>query len=418
MTTIKLNRRTFLTSAAAATAVAATGFSTTHAQEAAKTVNVVGWNSPEWKALLEECGKTLGITVNYDSLPASWSDVMQKVTLWGQSGFDGVDVLFADDLIGGLWGMNGWADDLSGLTSYSSKTDDWVDNIVNLNNAVGGAYRMFFMLDAEPFYYNKKLVPTAPGTWEEMVSAAQGITKGDVWGWRPLGGGGHAFNTVLLMLNQAGADLENLNDPGTLTALQYMYDWVQTYKITPPSTVNEDAGTVEGLAAAGKAGMWWSYGGALSGIPKIDQAVVTADDIAVARWPKGPASDVGLVHGWGFLSPKAASNKAAGQELINYMGTPEIARRITMMTKVAPPLKSLIADAEIVKEIPLLSANGGWENTIRGAKFREPIVNHRQVTQLWNMIDKLGGYILSGEKNPQESQAWAVSEYQTIKDES
>jgi len=415
--TIGLSRRSFLASAAATGAALSLGIRTTAAQEAAKTVNVVGWNSPEHQQILLDAGKELGLTVKYDVLPAAWNDVMQKITLWGQSGYDGVDVLFADDLIGGLWGMNGWADDLSTLDVSSKVQSDLVDNIAALNSAAGGIYRQFFLLDAEPFYYNKKLVPTAPKTWEEMTSVAQSVTTGDVWGWRPLGGNGHAFNTVLLMLNQAGADLESLSDPGTLAALQYMYDWVQTSKITPPSTVNEDNTTVEALAAAGKAAMWWSYGGSLNNVPTIDGSTLSVDDIGVARYPAGPASDIGLVHGWGFLSPKASANKAAAHELLNYLGQPEQVRKITLAGGAPPPLKSLLADPEIQAKVPLIMANGGWENTIRGAKFREPIVNHRQVTQLWTMIDKLGAYILSGQKNPADAQAWATSEYQTIKDE-
>src|SRR5690606_12078868 len=148
--------------------------------------------------------------------------------------------------------------DLSGL---DIDTDDLVDNIKDLNNAAGGVYRLFFTLGAEPFMYNKDLVPNAPTTWEELVSTAQAATQGDVWGWRPLGGNGHAFNTVLLMLNQAGADLETLSDPATLTALQFMADWVQTQKITPSSTVSEDNAAVEAIAAAGNAAMWWTYDG-------------------------------------------------------------------------------------------------------------------------------------------------------------
>lgn len=415
--TIGLSRRSFLKSAAATSAALSLGIRTTAAQEAARTVNVVGWNSPDHQEILLSAGKELGITVKYDVLPAAWNDVMQKITLWGQSGYDGVDILFADDLIGGLWGMNGWADDLSTLDVSSKVQGDLVDNIAALNTAAGGIYRQFFLLDAEPFYYNKKLVPTAPKTWEEMTSVAQGVTTGDVWGWRPLGGNGHAFNTVLLMLNQAGADLESLGDPGTLAALQYMYDWVQTSKITPPSTVNEDNTTVEALASAGKAAMWWSYGGSLKNVPTIDGSTLTIDDIGVARYPAGPASDIGLVHGWGFLSPKASANKAAAHELLNYLGQPEQVRNLVLKTSAPPPLKSLLADPEIQAKVPLIMANGGWENTIRGAKFREPIVNHRQVTQLWTMIDKLGAYILSGQKNPADAQAWAMSEYQTIKDE-
>lgn len=415
--TIGLSRRSFLKSAAATSAALSLSIRTTAAQEAARTVNVVGWNSPDHQEILLSAGKELGITVKYDVLPAAWNDVMQKITLWGQSGYDGVDILFADDLIGGLWGMNGWADDLSTLDVSSKVQGDLVDNIAALNTAAGGIYRQFFLLDAEPFYYNKKLVPTAPKTWEEMTSVAQGVTTGDVWGWRPLGGNGHAFNTVLLMLNQAGADLESLGDPGTLAALQYMYDWVQTSKITPPSTVNEDNTTVEALAAAGKAAMWWSYGGSLKNVPTIDGSTLTIDDIGVARYPAGPASDIGLVHGWGFLSPKASANKAAAHELLNYLGQPEQVRNLVLKTSAPPPLKSLLADPEIQAKVPLIMANGGWENTIRGAKFREPIVNHRQVTQLWTMIDKLGAYILSGQKTPTDAQAWAMSEYQTIKDE-
>lgn len=415
--TTALSRRAFLQGTALGTAALAMSPLTTAAQDAAKTVNVVGWNSPAHQEILINAGKAVGINVNYDVLPAAWNDVMQKITLWGQSGFDGVDILFADDLITGLWGMNGWADDLSGLDVTSKTQDDLVDNIKNLNTAVGGVYRQFFLLDAEPFYYNKKLVPTAPKTWEEMTSVAQGLTKGDVWGWRPLGGNGHAFNTVLLMLNQAGADLESLSDPGTLAALQYMYDWVQTSKITPPSTVNEDNGVVEALAAAGKAAMWWSYGGTLTNVPTIDGSTLTVDDIGVARYPAGPASDIGLVHGWGFLSPKASANKTAAHELLNYLGQPEVIRDIILKTSAPPPLKSLLTDPEIQAKVPLIMANGGWENTIAGAKFREPIVNHKQVTQLWQMIDKLGSFILSGEKNPADAQAWAAAEYQTIKDE-
>ncbi|MBN9362887.1 MULTISPECIES: substrate-binding domain-containing protein [unclassified Devosia] len=415
--TIGLSRRSFLKSAAATGAALSLGVRTTAAQEAARTVNVVGWNSPDHQEILLNAGKELGITVKYDVLPAAWNDVMQKITLWGQSGYDGVDILFADDLIGGLWGMNGWADDLSGLDVSSKVQGDLVDNIAALNSAAGGIYRQFFLLDAEPFYYNKKLVPTAPKTWDEMTTVAQSVTGGDVWGWRPLGGNGHAFNTVLLMLNQAGADLESLSDPETLAALQYMYDWVQTSKITPPSTVNEDNTTVEALAAAGKAAMWWSYGGSLKNVPSIDGSTLSIDDIGVARYPAGPASDIGLVHGWGFLSPKASANKAAAHELLNYLGQPEQVRNLVLKTNAPPPLKSLLADPEIQAKVPLIMANGGWENTIRGAKFREPIVNHRQVTQLWTMIDKLGAYILSGQKSPADAQAWAMSEYQTIKDE-
>jgi hypothetical protein len=52
---------------------------------------------------------------------------------------------------------------------------------------------------------------------------------------------------------------------------------------------------------------------------------------------------------------------------------------------------------------------------IAGAKFREPIISSPQVTQLWSMFDKLGSYILSGQRTPEDAQRWAADEYSLIK---
>jgi ABC-type glycerol-3-phosphate transport system substrate-binding protein len=365
--------------------------------------------------IFKRAGKEAGVAINYDVLPSKWDDVMQKITLWGQTSYSGIDIMFADDLIGGLWGMNGWAEDLSGTDAWTKNSSDIVDNITVLNNAVGGVYRIFFTMGIEPFLFNKTMVPAAPATWGDMVAAGKSATRDGVWGFRPLGGEGHAFNTVLLMLNQAGADLATLNDPATLTALQYMYDWVKKDKITPGSTVSEDNAAVEALAASGKAAMWWTYDGGVNNILNLDHTVVKRVNLGVARWPKGPASDIGLAHGWGFLLSKFSEKKDAAKELLSWLSSKDIIREIGLAQTAAPPYRSLFNDPQLVKALPMLTAGPGWTEMIRGAKFREPLVNNPQVTQLWSMFDNLGSYILSGEKSPQESQAWAVEEYKSIR---
>ena len=94
----------------------------------------------------------------------------------------------------------------------------------------------------------------APATWDDFVAAGQAATDQEAgeWGWRPLGGQGHAFNTMLMALHHSGADLESLNDDATRAALQWMYDWVNNYEITPPSTINEGWTEVIGLMARGQ----------------------------------------------------------------------------------------------------------------------------------------------------------------------
>ncbi len=410
-----ITRRRFLTTTAIGTAsmlAAPSVFS-----QETREISLIGWNSEKLKEIFSRTEAEIGVKVNYDVLPAKWSDVMQKITLWGQTGYSGVDVLFADDLIGGLWGMNGWAEDLSGSRAWAANEADIVDNIHDLNTAAGGVYRMFYTLGLEPFMYNRTLVPNPPSTWDELVEIGKKTTDAanGVWGWRPLGGEGHAFNTVLLMLNQAGADVYSLKDDATRQALQFMYDWVQTYKITPPSVVGEDNTVVQALAGTGKAGMWWTYDSGTNEILNVQNGTLKLDTLGAARWPKGPASDIGLVHGWGLMLSRYSKKKEAAKDVIEWMAQPSILKEMGVAQNMAPPYKSLFGDADLRKAMPILTAGPGWEELLRGAKFREPIVSSPQVTQLWSMYDQLGSYILSGQYDAEQAQAWAVKEYDSIR---
>lgn len=422
----KLSRRAFLRTAAFASLVPALaacgaqapapGTNGAPGTVATRELSMIGWSNPAIPELLGQFEKDTSIKVKYDVFPTKWDDVMQKFTLWGQTGYSGIDVMFADDLIGGMWSLNGWAEDLSKLDAYTKHKDDLVEGITTLNTAINGVYRAFFMLDLMPFFYNKDMVSKPPTTWNELVSVGQQVTKADagVWGWRPTNGEGHAFNTVLMMLNQSGANLNMLDDPATLEALTFMEEWVQVQKITPASTVSEDNTIVESLAASNKAGMWWTYGGGYGNALKIDKTTLTPQNLMYARFPKGPASDVGLVHGWGLMIPKASKQKEMASELVNWWARPELIRDLDVKL-FQPPYKSLFQDKQLVEQLPILTASVGWEEILRGAKFREPIVTSPQVTQIWNMFQNLGKYVFSGQKSPAQAQQWVVGEYKTIK---
>jgi len=121
----RVSRRHFLKLAAVG---AAAGLATPRITAAAESrqVNVIGSNSEALKSIFARAEKEIGVKVNYDVLPAKWDDVMQKITLWGQTRNSDIDVLFADDLISGLWGMNGWSEDLSGLDAWTKHSSDVV----------------------------------------------------------------------------------------------------------------------------------------------------------------------------------------------------------------------------------------------------------------------------------------------------
>ena len=411
-----ISRRSFLKGAGAAGAsIAFSGFPNIIRADNHE-INIIGWGSDWFDPLFEAATEETGIKINRESLPARWSDVMQKFTLWGQTGYSHVDIMMTDDLLAGMYGMNGWALDLSDLKAYTDNVDDITDSVHALNSAMGGVYRLFYFMGATPFFRNSDLVAEAPATWEDFITAGLSATdqEAGVWGWRPLGGQGHAFNTMLMALHHSGADLETLSDDATRAALQWMYDWVNDYEITPPSTINEGWNEVIGLMAGGKAGMCWGYEGMYGNVTTTVDTVVTEDNFKLSRFPMGPANDNLLLHGWGYSIPSASTKTEQAREVLEFLGHRDQLRFVALQN-VVPGLKSFFTDDEIVDKIPVLAVDPGWAELTRGAQFRYPIVNHRQVAQLWSMFDQLGEMILSGERNVDEAFQWAQDEYTIIR---
>ncbi len=379
-------------------------------------INIFGWASPWFDPLFEACKEATGITIHLQGLPARWSDTMQKVSLWGQSGYSYFDVMMMDDITVGLYGTNGWALDLSDLDAYTDNVDDIVDSVHELDNRVGGVFRLLYFFGAAPFFYNTDLVPERPTNWDEFLTAAQAATdkEAGVWGWRPMGGQGIAFQTVLQALHHTGADLETLNDDATRTALQWMYDWVHTYEITPPSTINEGYGELIGLTAAGKAGMLWQYEETYNQVLNTVDSVMTADNYKWGRFPMGPANDNLLSHGWGYAIPKAATKIDQAKEVVNFLAQADNLRYVALQG-LPPPLKSLTTEDEVVAALPVLGGEPSWEELLEGAVFRYPIVDHKQAVQIWSMLDQLGEMVLSGERTVDEAFQWLQDEYAIIK---
>ena len=417
MDTVKnISRRTFLKGAGAVAASSLLPHFPNIVRAENHEINVIGWGGETFETLAEEAKEATGITLNMEGLPARWSDVMQKFTLWGQTGYSHIDIMMTDDLLAGMYGMNGWALDLSDLNCYNDNVDDITDSVKVLDSAMGGVYRIFYFTGATPFFRNADLVPDAPATWDDFVAAGLASTDQDagVWGWRPLGGQGHAFNTMLMALHHSGADLDELNDDATRAALQWMYDWVNDYQITPPSTINEGWTEVIGLMAGGKAGMCWGYEGMYNSVTTTVDTVVTEENFKLSRFPMGPANDNLLLHGWGYTIPSASTKIEQARDVMEFLGHRDQLRFVAL-NNIVPGLKSFFSDEEILAKIPVLGVEPGWEELTRGAQFRYPIVNNRQVAQLWSMFDQLGEMILSGERNVDEAFQWAQDEFTIIK---
>ena len=146
-----ISRRTFLKGAGAVAASSLLPHFPNIVRADNHEINIIGWGSDFFDGLFEGATEATGIKINREGLPSRWSDVMQKFTLWGQTGYSHVDIMMTDDLLAGMYGMNGWALDLSDLNAYNDNSDDINDPVHELDNAMGGVFRLFYFMGATPF---------------------------------------------------------------------------------------------------------------------------------------------------------------------------------------------------------------------------------------------------------------------------
>lgn len=417
-----LNRRDFLRiGAAAATGAVVAGCVQMPAatsdgemaepDEVPREVRLTGHNRPIYHEMNEKFTEETGIEVAMEFHPPKWEEILAKFTLWGESGYDGIDVEAQDDQIASLYSFKRWCFDLSHLMTDEERADQ-ADAVLGLTEQVGGFQaRMFFFVGAEPFYFNKELIPEAPKTWEEMVEVAKTVTdpENDVWGWRP-NAGSHNMNLTLMMVNHAGGNNETLDDEGTLTALQFMRDWVFEYEITPPTVVSEAAEEIMALAPAGKAGMWWMYEGNYGPLLEVEGGMLTPETLGVSRWPMGPSSDELMVHAWGWLIPVYTPRKELAEEFVSWMTQYDNIKWLITDLQITPPRKSMYNDPEVTDKIPILRAGPGWEELTRGAKFRCPVVCHPNAGALSLIFQDAGLFVMAGERSPEEVRDWAANE--------
>lgn len=218
-------------------------------------------------------------------------------------------------------------------------------------------------------YYNKDLFKeagldpnTPPGTWDELVSQAQKLTKKDSagqvtqWGLEIPSGGSFAYwlfqalttpNDALLM-NQAGNEVY-LDKPAVIDSLQYWHDLAYKHKVMPTGTI--DWGTTPKDFLVGKTAMMWTTTGNLTNVLKN-----ATFDFGVAPMPKAKrgGSPTGGGNFYLFKSATPEQQKAA-YTFVKWMTSPENAAQWSIDTgyvAVSPAAWETDKMKEYVKKVP------------------------------------------------------------------
>ncbi|MDX3924325.1 MAG: ABC transporter substrate-binding protein [Shinella sp.] len=248
-----------------------------------------------------------------------------------------------------------------------------------------------WFLDSGMFYYRKDLVEKhggkVPETWEDMAKmAAAAQAAGDAkfgYLWQGKQAEVLVCDAVEIITSNNGAILAPdgksalIGEKPAVDAIKFLYDTINTTKISPPNVLSWDEEPSRQPFTAGDAMFMrnWSYVYPIAQDPKASQVV---DKVGVAPLPYFPGGKSAACLGGYQLGVNANSkNREAAIEFLTWLSSPETQQRIALNFGLAPTRPALFSDDKIKSEQPFMAS---LEKVFTGATGRPVTPEYAKVT--------------------------------------
>jgi multiple sugar transport system substrate-binding protein len=215
---------------------------------------------------------------------------------------------------------------LADMTKYFeawSQKDQYLPAVLASTKYNGKDYGIPFRSNTTALWYNQDAFTEAgisapPANWDELRADAKKLTtpkhSGICFSAAPTDEGTFTF---LPMLWQAGGDVQKLDDPATVAALNYVKDLVVTDKSAPASVLQWGQSDVGDQFGSGQCAMMfngpWVLGSAKKGGFKF----------ATAPWPAGPSGTASPLGGEVWAVSKSVKDTAKVWDVLSWMADPK-----------------------------------------------------------------------------------------------
>ncbi|WP_028402555.1 extracellular solute-binding protein [Ectobacillus panaciterrae] len=299
---------------------------------------------------------------------------------------------------------------ISELKVDSSVTNKYTESAIQAETYNGKLYGLPKAIETAVFIYNKKLMPNAPATMDEVYNFAKGFTKNGNYGflapWNnfyfaygPIGGfGGYVFEQKDGIYDPTKL---GVNNDGAVTGADYIRKW---YKegLFPKEIIGEKGGTqMDDLFTSGKAASMisnrWSFPYKAANI-----------DYGVAPLPKLPNGEpqksfIGVT-GWHVSS--YSKNKDLAVKFVEFITNEENAKIRFEKTKEIPPIKALAND-------PSIAEDPGVKAVAAQSKYAVLMPNNLEMDKVWKPANDALQLIVTGKSEPKRALDEAVKQIGT-----
>jgi len=386
-----------------------------------QTTNIV-WqtendNSGTYPALVDAYNKSNkdNVHVTWHNGPSGTGDILTIYdnTLRARSG--SIDVMSIDAVYPAEFASQGWTVPLDSRWPASDRAN-YLPGPIKSCTYNGQVVAAPLRTDLGVLYYRTDIIPTAPNTWNDLVSMAKSHASktkyGYVWQGSQYEGLVCDFSEVLqgyggTVLDPNDAKKVTVNSPEGVQALTEMVSWVGTISPTSITTFTEEPSRQAFQNGDAIFMRNWPYAYSLGNDATKSKIAGKFD---IHSMPYGGSSTVGhsCVGGWNMAINAFSKNTDASWSFMKYMLGPDAQKQLAIKGSFTPALKSVYDDADVKAKQPLFTK-------------LQPILQNslpRPVSPVYpdlsNIIQTHVHQALTKQASPQDALSALQSELQTL----
>lgn len=302
-----------------------------------------------------------GVLVREELLPASSDGQHQYYAMNLDGGKPPFDLLAVDTIWVQEFARAGWIAPLDNLLPQAEREEFFPGPIMaaTLDHKL---YAVPWYVDAGVLYYRRDLLDrhgiAPPATWPELVHAARVILDaeqdpdlaGFVWQGKQYEG---LICVALEVIRSNGTDLWTGDRNRAETSLRFLRETISVHGITPLSTSMADEESTRQIFGDGRALFMRNWPYAWSLLEREGSPV--RGKIGMAPLPSFPGyAGAPVLGGWLLAIPQHSPRQEAASELIRFLTSPEVQRRMAIALGYNPTRRALYAEIPLVETRPVL----------------------------------------------------------------
>jgi len=381
-----------------------------------------------WETLVKEFTRQTGIKVNILRQPTDTDQRRQGLVISLKSRKADPDVFLMDVAWVAQFGASEWLEPLDDyIKNENMNLDVFFNRVVNLVDRYnGGLIALPVYIDGGVLYYRKDLLrkygySEPPETWDKLVDCALKVQKDmrninpNFYGflWQGAQYEGLVCNWLEFAASNGGGIILRdgkikLNLPSNIEAVQFMYDLIHTYKISPPNTFTEMKEEEVRMSFQKGDALFernWPYAWALH--QSEDSYVKGKVDIApLPHFPSGKS--VSTLGGWHIGISKYSDAKSKAFKFLKFVVSYETQKKLALKLGWNPGRKDVYNDNEVLERLPhLAKLKNVFENAL-------PRPNLPYYTQISEILQHYINAAIAGKLTPEVALSRAEKEAQNV----